>query len=362
MHTISDGSELSTIRLAGELIKDPERKSLLKIFFEVCYLLVLYREIPAHYFSRYLFKEGTKNIADYLPGTFLYKVKTRFNKSDARHMLDNKLFFDFYYRKIDFSLPEIWMHNNCRIFILEGKIIKVNNLDDFKSVVERIIKAHSLDNTVFLKKSYDSYGGANIYKIHIDQFNSMPEEINEIYSEVIKTSFIFQKTIKQHHEMDRLNPFCLNTMRLDTFINPDCSIEIISGYLKTNIRNHYVDNAPAGSCEISVDLETGKLFKHGHLTLKFNGLSRPTQHPTTMAVFENFTVPYFKEAKELAVQAARVMPDLRLVGWDIAIGEHGPVLIEGNSDYDIAANDLAYGGYRTNPVFQKILREVNDLK
>jgi Sugar-transfer associated ATP-grasp len=39
-----------------------------------------------------------------------------------------------------------------------------------------------------------------------------------------------------------------------------------------------------------------------------------------MAVFENFTIPHFKEAKELAIQAARVMPDLRLIGWDIAIG------------------------------------------
>jgi hypothetical protein len=55
------------------------------------------------------------------------------------------------------------------------------------------------------------------------------------------------------------------------------------------------------------------------------------------------------------------MPGLRLVGWDIAIVEHGPILIEGNSDYDIAASNLAYGGYRTNPVFRKVLNEIDYL-
>jgi hypothetical protein len=52
------------------------------------------------------------------------------------------------------------------------------------------------------------------------------------------------------------------------------------------------------------------------------------------------------------------MPELRLVGWDVAIGESGPVLIEGNSDYDISGNDLADEGYRANNIFRKVLHEM----
>ena len=55
------------------------------------------------------------------------------------------------------------------------------------------------------------------------------------------------------------------------------------------------------------------------------------------------------------------MPGLRIVGWDVGIGETGPVLIEGNSDYEITGNDIADGGYRANPVFRKVLRELNYL-
>jgi hypothetical protein len=35
------------------------------------------------------------------------------------------------------------------------------------------------------------------------------------------------------------------------------------------------------------------------------------------------------------------------------------VLIEGNSNYEVSGSDLAYGGYLHNPVFRKLLHEIN---
>lgn len=87
-----------------------------------------------------------------------------------------------------------------------------------------------------------------------------------------------------------------------------------------------------------------------------------TEHPHSKATFENYDIPYFNEAKQLVLSAAAFVPNLRLVGWDVAIGEAGPILVEGNSDYSIPASDLSYGGYRGNAVFQKALKEINFLK
>jgi hypothetical protein len=53
------------------------------------------------------------------------------------------------------------------------------------------------------------------------------------------------------------------------------------------------------------------------------------------------------------------LSELGIVGWDVAIGKSGPILIEGNSDYDISGNDLAEGGYLTNTNFRKVLHEIN---
>jgi hypothetical protein len=81
----------------------------------------------------------------------------------------------------------------------------------------------------------------------------------------------------------------------------------------------------------------------------------------TKRIFGNFTIPFFDEAKELVIKTASFTPSLRLVGWDVAISENGPVMIEGNSDYEIRRSDLTYGGYLANPVFRKVLHEINYL-
>ena len=39
----------------------------------------------------------------------------------------------------------------------------------------------------------------------------------------------------------------------------------------------------------------------------------------------------FNEAVELVERAATVVPQVGYVGWDVAISDNGPVIIEGNS-------------------------------
>jgi len=109
---------------------------------------------------------------------------------------------------------------------------------------------------------------------------------------------------------------------------------------------------------VGVDMESGRLRKYGYTDFYSNPNERLTSHPITKTVFEGFRIPFIPEAKDLVTKAASVMPGLRLIGWDVAIGEDGPILVEGNSDYGIRGNDMHYGGYRTHPVFKKILEEI----
>ena len=236
----------------------------------------------------------------------------------------------------------------------------VHDVEDFKSILIHTINARLLGNPIFIKKMYRSYGGVKIFKLTLESVETNPELLNAIYHEVIATGYIFQETIKQHPDLDTFNPSCLNTLRIDTFINQNGDAEIISCYCKTNIKNHFIDNESVGGCEIPVNFQTGRLKKYGFLTLKTNGLKQPTEHPITHVAFENFQIPHFEEAKELVLRAASLLPGLRLVGWDVGVGLQGPILVEGNSDYDIPSSDLSYGGYKTNPVFQKVLEEIKD--
>ncbi len=46
-----------------------------------------------------------------------------------------------------------------------------------------------------------------------------------------------------------------------------------------------------------------------------------------------------------------------MIGWDVAISENGPLIIEGNDNNSLFMSDIAYGGYLKHPLFKEILEE-----
>ena len=54
-------------------------------------------------------------------------------------------------------------------------------------------------------------------------------------------------------------------------------------------------------------------------------------HPITNKKIVGYKIPYFKEACDLVCEAAKEIKEVKYIGWDVAIGEKGPMIIEGNS-------------------------------
>jgi hypothetical protein len=121
------------------------------------------------------------------------------------------------------------------------------------------------------------------------------------------------------------------------------------------VNGRTVDNSAVGGCWIAVDIETGYLRDKGYHHL-VDGAGRYDCHPTTKALFKGVQIPWFKEAKEMALEAARLLP-YRLTWWDIGIASDGPVLIEGNSAYHVYGSEMCCGGFHKHLVYQEILRE-----
>jgi hypothetical protein len=290
-------------------------------------------------------------------------MKSYFNNKEVCEVLENKLYFDLFYRLYSLKLPNILMFNFRNIFTVNNRVFEVTNPDKFKELLKNIFTNNATYDSMIIKRMYWSYGGDKVFKIYRTQLEDDPELMNELYSTVTKSGYLFQEVVKQHHELNKLNPSCFNTIRFDTYINPDGTIDVVSGYLRMSIRNTHVDNISSGGLMVGINIKTGRLKKEGFSKITNVGVKTFTEHPVTKTIFENFYIPYFNESKELVKKAAMLMPDLRLVGWDVAIGESGPVLIEGNYDYENTGNDRAEGGYGTNEIFtKKILKEYKILK
>lgn len=355
-------NKLPKLKLLLEILQDPDRKPVSAILKDLFLLTVYFLKVPRHYFSRYLFKKGTLNIKDYFPDDFLYHgIKPILNNKEWREVLENKLFFQLYFGQFEIALPKMLMYNHKSTFISDGKHTQITNYEDFVILITELFGALPALDSLIVKKAYWSYGGDKVYKLYRSQVNNHSPLLAELYSEVIKSGFLFQETLIQHEALNKLNPFSLNTIRFDTFIDKEGQAHIISGYIRMSINRNHVDNISSGGCQVGIDLRTGKLKKVGYSTLGYYGAKVLESHPITGTIFENFGIPCFDNAKALVLEAAPLIPGLRIVGWDVAIGESGPVLIEGNSDYGMVGNDLSEGGYRTNPVFRKVMEEIKTL-
>ena len=136
---------------------------------------------------------------------------------------------------------------------------------------------------------------------------------------------IVEECVIQHADMARLYPGSVNTVRIATLLG-EKQQGIVYAYLRIG-NGKALDNVDAGGMAARVDLETGTLQtvaadKQGHVY---------THHPITGTPIIGFQLPYFEEAKQMCLEAMRLVPQLRYVAWDVALTGQGPRLIEGNS-------------------------------
>jgi len=91
-----------------------------------------------------------------------------------------------------------------------------------------------------------------------------------------------------------------------------------------------VDNFSAGGLVAEVDLNSGELSSAARIG-PGNLLQFGPDHPDSGVCIEGVHVPWWDEAKALVLRLCDMLPQLDYVGWDVAITEQGPVVIEGNS-------------------------------
>jgi len=173
----------------------------------------------------------------------------------------------------------------------------------------------------FMSKPYDGLGGADVLKVSVKDIKDQ----EAYYQDLCEKHIFLEELVIQHKEMSRLCPTSVNTIRIMTFNNHGNPRVIWAGLRVGNGVNS-VDNFHAGGMGVNINMKTGKLY--GNAIDK--NLKEYPVHPTTKVIFEGFQIPYFEEVKELVKEASLMSDKILVVGWDVAITEKGPLIIEGN--------------------------------
>ena len=176
-------------------------------------------------------------------------------------------------------------------------------------------------------------------------------DLKKLYSVLIKNKkYLVEEYVKQHHDLNNLYSGSVNTLRIITFL--DKKVHILKAIIKFGTTGQ-IDNHVAGGMYTFLDKNGCVLYPacddFGHVYYK---------HPVTDANIVGFKVPYFKEALQLVKKAGKIVPQIRYVGWDVAITENGPVIIEGNEYCGLFQNKASTNPTKTGdlPIFKKYIK------
>lgn len=153
-----------------------------------------------------------------------------------------------------------------------------------------------------------------------------------------------EEFIVQHSVIAAYNPKSVNVPRLNTMIDKNGEVQVFSAFFRTGAGEAVVDNLGAGGMAAHIDVDTGIVD-----TLAIDEAQNEyLVHPMTGQVFPGFRIPRWEEAKALVTAAAREVPEMRYIGWDVAVTETGVCLIEGNDRADICVRQFVdrHGWYR----------------
>ncbi len=142
--------------------------------------------------------------------------------------------------------------------------------------------------------------------------------------------------IVQCDELNKLCPDSVNTIRVVTILS-DKNVDILYAILRVGFGKTKVDNISSGGMYAPIDLESGEVYADAFCDKTGSYYEK---HPMTDTKFVGFKIPKFDEIKQLVAKASKVIPDVKYVGWDVAVSDKGPVLVEGNTlpSYDMCQN------------------------
>jgi len=170
-----------------------------------------------------------------------------------------------------------------------------------------------------------SAGRAHTAAALIDELANLSRDIDR--------PVLLQRALRNAAREAQFSPGALCTARLTTIRQPHAAPELLFAvYRMPADAVASVDNFGAGGFAAPIDVATGRLGRANRKELRLTPVPVAI-HPATGAPIEGHRLSHWAEAVRLVLRAheAITWQGVPIVGWDVALLEDGPVLVEGNN-------------------------------
>lgn len=292
-----------TCKWLNRLAKD-EHLSLVWVYYDYFMAVVRHRCLIRQYVIGEFWKLSNPERRKRLTYHRMVKLFDKYNQPAYIHYLNekpdfNQFFSDFVHRD--------WIH-----------IAKASK-DEFISFLEK-------HDSVIIKP-VDGVEGGGVRKFTLSE--SKDANLDKMYENLKKEDVLIEQVIVQHPRMVFGNA-SVNTIRVHTILDSRGKAHVVKAILRAGVGTSVVDNYCQGGSIYEVDLKTGVVCTFGQS--KANAKSYI--HPGTDIMMLGYKIPNWDKVIHTCEQAAELLPQIRIIGWDVAITRDGVELIEGNHNPD----------------------------
>lgn len=229
-----------------------------------------------------------------------HKVTKVFNNNEESKIFENKEVFNKFFK------------GYVNRGFLDLRESTVNELENFVKKYGKVMAKRSCD-----------YVGRGINTLEAKTIS----DYEKLYENLLSNNQpLIEEFVSQHDTMNLLSKNSVNTMRVITFVDDNKEPQILVVALKSGLGAE-VDNIGQGGMytilneEGIVDMPFIDKYGNHH-----------SVHPISGLNLIGFKVPNYKELIHQVKQACLVLPNVRYVGWDIAVTpEENIEIIEGNT-------------------------------
>jgi len=269
---------------------------------------------PLDYFYFNVYENPDFNPSEYASTLFMYRFHRKLNNKRYNKYFLNKILF---HQRFESLMGHKY---------LDLRKANLRELRDW--ILNR-------NPELLIIKEMKSVGGFGVKRVNvgISGEDVFIDDIPLVEKLVFLKQFdLMEEFVCQHELINILNPSCLNTIRVVTVLDREDQVNIIGAVLRLGVSND-IDNFHSGGIAVRINLETGYLEGKG-FRLAPSEQEYYEAHPVTQIKFDGYKLPHWGLLIETVIKACMVIPEVRTVGWDVAITQNGVSLIEGNNDWD----------------------------
>lgn len=286
-------------------ISKKEGKCRVGVYLDVLHSLYKYGTIPTEFQALNFTNRSSENRKSFVTVLWLTEQLDKYNPQEYRKFFHDKRLFNSTFSEF---LNRDWMP-------IEGIT------DELKSFLAE-------HNKVVMKNA-SGCSGKQVYVSNED------DTTEKLLCMIKEDGFnLIEESIVNAPPIRAFNPTSLNTIRIVTVRSGDY-FNIICACLRIGAKGATVDNVSCGGTSARINVETHKLD-----SVFFANAYREIPESQVGRNDIGFEIPFWSETVDLVTKASLKVPQIHIVGWDVAITPNGPALIEGNESFHTVVMQL----------------------